>query len=63
MHSNLDEDLNFVFVASAYFGLINSAINPFDYYKITLYSFKENKRQLIFPGYLEYPYSSTGSPP
>lgn len=63
MHSSLEDDLNLVFVASAYFGFINSAINPFVYWRTVSYSFKENNKQLIFPGYLENPYSSIGSPP
>lgn len=63
MHSNLDDDLNFVFVASAYLGLMNSAINPLVSYNTVSYSFKENNKQFIFPGYFEKPCSSTGSPP
>jgi len=42
---------------------MNSAINPLVSYNTVSYSFKENNRQLILPGYLENPYSSTGSPP
>jgi hypothetical protein len=63
MHSNLVEDLNLVLVASAYFGLMNSAINPFVSYNILLYSGKEKISPLILPGNFEYPCSSVCSPP
>lgn len=63
MHSSLDDDLNLVLVASAYFGLMNSAISPLVYWRTVSYSLSENNKQLILPGYLEKPYSSTGSPP
>ena len=63
MHSSLVEDLNLVLVSSAYFGFINSAINPLVCYITLLYSGKENNKELILPGYLEYPLSSTYSPP
>ena len=48
---------------SAYLGLMNSAINPLVSYNVLEYSGRLNNRELIFPGNLEYPYSSVGSPP
>lgn len=63
MHSNREDDLNLVLEASAYLGLMNSAISPLDYANTTEYSGNENNRQLVLPGYLEYPFTSTGSPP
>lgn len=61
IHSNLVGLLKVVFVESAYLGLINSGITPSVFVRVVEYSGSLNNKVFVFPGYLLYPLSSTGS--
>ena len=62
MHSNLAEDLKLLELGW-YFGLMNSAMSPWVFSKVALYSGIENTRQLVFPGNNENPWELVGSGP
>ena len=62
MHSSLAEDLN-VLELGWYLGLMNSAMSPWVFCKVALYSGMENTRQLVLPGNSEKPCESVGSGP
>lgn len=60
IHSSLVGLLNTVLVSSAYLGFINSGITPSVFVKFVEYSGNLNNKVLVFPGYLLYPFMSTG---
>mmetsp|Transcript_127242 Transcript_127242/g.341463 ORF Transcript_127242/g.341463 Transcript_127242/m.341463 type:complete len:209 (-) Transcript_127242:206-832(-) len=62
MHSSLVDDLNLVFVWSAYFGFTNSAITPPVRSSVGRYVSMESTREFIFPGNGDHPVESAVSP-